>query len=382
MAQFAQFQFMQTHRTVSKRLDLFLIHTKCATAFWGLVMNYRPNPLVPPSDSSALSNVHFVTDITLRVCFMLVGLERSVVNGSEITTGNTTIPILRADRPYRSLSTVRIPHFPTGEPFVEVSQANTKTLDGSFHADGSFVPAALFAENVLRELFEAPVYKLLVSRELIDPELIAKMRTWKHSGFHVYVGPSILQKEDAVRVGLYIVRAPASASRLQLTENGLLKYVAKGSVPNDRCDSLFEPAGQIFDSLEWIAKVTSHIPEKGAQLVHYYGAYSNAHRGKKAKSVASAVASLPHFAGAEESETEWVKLRRKSWAALIRIVYESDPLLCPECGTQMKIVSVIKDGAVIDKILAHLQYKFEPLPLAAARPPPDTPPQWDSFSTD
>lgn len=41
-----------------------------------------------------------------------------------------------------------------------------------------------------------------------------------------------------------------------------------------------------------------------------------------------------------ESETEWVQLRRKSWAALIRLVYEADPLLCPKCGTQMKIVSV------------------------------------------
>ena len=160
-------------------------------------------------------------------------------------------------------------------------------------------PAALFAENVLRELFEAHVYKLLVSKELIGPDLIAKMRTCKHSGFHVYVGPAIQRKEDAVRVGLYIVRAPASASRLQLTDDGLLKYVAKGFVPNDRCDSLFEPEGKIFDSLEWIAKVTSHIPEKGAQLVHYYGAYSNAHRGKKAKSAASEVASLPHSAGAE-----------------------------------------------------------------------------------
>ena len=48
----------------------------------------------------------------------------------------------------------------------------------------------------------------------------------------------------------------------------------------------------------------------------------------------------------------------------------------------MKIVSVIKGGAVIDKILGHLQYKFEPLALAAARPPPDTPPEWDTFSAD
>jgi len=69
------------------------------------------------------------------------------------------------------------------------------------------------------------------------------MRTWKHSGFHVYAGPTITQKEDAVRVGLYIVRAPASASRLQLADGGLLKYLAKAASPMDRCDALFEPNG-------------------------------------------------------------------------------------------------------------------------------------------
>jgi hypothetical protein len=26
-------------------------------------------------------------------------------------------------------------------------------------------------------------------------------------------------------------------------------------------------------------ELTSHIPDRGTQLVHYYGAYSNAHRG-------------------------------------------------------------------------------------------------------
>ncbi|MCI0603060.1 hypothetical protein L0156_08590 [bacterium] len=179
---------------------------------------------------------------------------------------------------------------------------------------------------------------------------------------------------------LSVLRLPHPDS--SLLKDGLLKYLAKGWLPNDRCDSLFEPAGQIFDYLECIGRVTCHIPEKGAQLVHYYGAYSNAHRGKRAKSAASSALSLSDSSSAVEPETEWAKLRRKSWAALIRPVYESDPLLCPKCATQMKIASVIKDGKVIDKILAHLQYKFEPLPLAAARPPPDTPPEWDFSPAD
>jgi len=35
------------------------------------------------------------------------------------------IPLLRAGQPYKSLTTIQVPHFRTGEPFVEVSQANT-----------------------------------------------------------------------------------------------------------------------------------------------------------------------------------------------------------------------------------------------------------------
>ena len=34
------------------------------------------------------------------------------------------IPLLRCGRPYRSLDTVRTPHYRTGQPFVEISQAN------------------------------------------------------------------------------------------------------------------------------------------------------------------------------------------------------------------------------------------------------------------
>jgi hypothetical protein len=34
---------------------------------------------------------------------------------------------------------------------------------------------------------------------------------------------------------------------------------------------------------------------------------------------------------------------------------EVDPLLCARCGSEMKVVSVIDDRAVIDAILRHVQ---------------------------
>jgi len=39
-----------------------------------------------------------------------------------------------------------------------------------------------------------------------------------------------------------------------------------------------------MDYLEFIARVTSHIPDKGQVAVRYYGLYANAHRGKVRKS--------------------------------------------------------------------------------------------------
>ncbi len=36
---------------------------------------------------------------------------------------------------------------------------------------------------------------------------------------------------------------------------------------------------KVFDALEWLAAMTSHVPNKGEQMVRYYGHYSNASRG-------------------------------------------------------------------------------------------------------
>jgi len=45
---------------------------------------------------------------------------------------------------------------------------------------------------------------------------------------------------------------------------------------------------------------------------------------------------------------------RKNWAQLIQKIYNVDPLLCPKCGSQMRIISFIEDDVTIKKILRHL----------------------------
>jgi hypothetical protein len=39
----------------------------------------------------------------------------------------------------------------------------------------------------------------------------------------------------------------------------------------------------LFDACEWLAAMCSHIPNRGEQMVRYYGFYSNVCRGRRQK---------------------------------------------------------------------------------------------------
>lgn len=45
---------------------------------------------------------------------------------------------------------------------------------------------------------------------------------------------------------------------------------------------------------------------------------------------------------------------RLNWARLIQKIYEVDPLKCPRCGATMRIMSLIDNDAVVERILKHL----------------------------
>ncbi len=45
---------------------------------------------------------------------------------------------------------------------------------------------------------------------------------------------------------------------------------------------------------------------------------------------------------------------RRRWAMLIKKIYEVDPLCCPNCQNQMRIISILEAGPPVKKILEHL----------------------------
>ncbi len=72
---------------------------------------------------------------------------------------------------------------------------------------------------------------------------------------------------------------------------------------------------ETMDYLEFIARVTLHIPDKGQVMVRYYGLYANAHRGKVRKVDISPLA-------LRMSGEEFKPVPSKGWAAMIRKVKE------------------------------------------------------------
>ena len=91
-------------------------------------------------------------------------------------------------------------------------------------------------------------------------------------------------------------------------------------------------------------------------MVRYYGWYSNKMRGQRRKraeeaaceSAAAAQQGCGALASAavEIIEHRAIRPRRipsRSWRELIKKVWEVDPLLCPQCHHEMRIVSLIND---------------------------------------
>jgi hypothetical protein len=79
------------------------------------------------------------------------------------------------------------------------------------------------------------------------------------------------------------------------------------------------------------------------------------------------------------------KAFRKNWARLIQKVYHSDPLICPKCKGETKIIAFIEEEAIIQKILKHLNLwvpgNHDP-PLLSNAVVPDMPAANDARSSD
>ncbi len=247
--------------------------------------------------------------------------------------------------------------------------------DGLFLKTGAFYVMPDVDLNPLEEIFRAKVFNMLKEEGEIDDDIIKKLTNWRHSGFSVHNKARIARDDEKGRVALaqYIIRNSFSLEKLTYNqEAGTVIYRSKMSQGKSRKNF------QIYTAEEFIAAITQHIPEKSFQMVRYYGWYSNKSRGLREKQGNLIPDGQPLDETDEAieiidvSEYKPRRIPSKQWRDCIKKIYEADPLCCPKCGGEMKIISFITDQQVIRQILKHLGLWTR----TSSRDPPST-----NFST-
>jgi hypothetical protein len=100
---------------------------------------------------------------------------------------------------------------------------------------------------------------------------------------------------------------------------------------------------EVFDPLDFLASVTSHIPNRGEHLVRYHGYCSSVQRGRCRRQGWENVPLQP-VPSADDIST--AKTMRVNWARFIRQVFAADPLICPECGKRR--IALLVDGVRVE----------------------------------
>ena len=127
---------------------------------------------------------------------------------------------------------------------------------------------------------------------------------------------------------------------------------------------------KINRNFEIFAVLSQHIPDKGVQMIRYYGLYSNpagagrgcarkgtghGRSGGHLKSQFTELKSLP-----PGSPPPPLTLPSRKWRDLIRQAWHVDPLQCPVCQKQMRLIAFLDNPEVVEKILRHWNRRGRP----------------------
>jgi len=255
--------------------------------------------------------------------------------------------------------------------------AHALVSDGLFSPEGEFLPLPSLDTSAVMEVFRRLLLKRLHQAERLSESFMQNLLSWLHPGFSVFAGPPVQHCACGIEAGQiqslesqarYITRPALSMDALQKEPDGSLTLK---TLPNPRNGT----SSITLDPLEWIHRIVSHIPDPGQHTRRSYGAYSN--RSRVTRRVAQDLSGCPAHSPADGEDSEFTRETRRTWSRMLRKIFEVDPMLC-SCGTKMKIISIITEPRVVDRILRHLQsercrardpFQSRPPPQpAAARP--------------
>ncbi len=177
-------------------------------------------------------------------------------------------------------------------------------------------------------------------------------------------------RQGIERLCRYGARGPLTLGRLTRDADDRYRYGMKRTVRGR--DEL------VMTGKELTKKLAVLVPPPRVHLVRFHGLF--APNAKLRAKVVPAGKKVPKRCAASATTTttpspEATRDRpsprdgssRIDWAALLRRIFKIDVLACGRCGGRMKVIAVIEEQPVIEKILGHLRLPHVPLPTAPAR---------------
>ena len=236
-------------------------------------------------------------------------------------------------------------------------------LNGSVLDDGAFRVLPEVDTEKLEALFARKVLAALRAKDLLNDYDLVNLASWQHSGFNVYAREPIEPEEKDSRLFLarYLKKPAIANSRLELVNEALAPTIRIHRKLDDGLDY------RDLSPLEFLAELSLQIPNIWEQTTRYYGCYAARTRGaKRQKQDKTEITGCENYLPQALEEPK--KPVSKFWAIWIKRVFEVDPLVCPKCGSQMKIVTFIHDSKEIARITKNLG-------INAWRAPPPIKPQ-------
>jgi hypothetical protein len=205
----------------------------------------------------------------------------------------------------------------------------------------------------------------------------------RRDGFSLHAASAVHGNDRAglERLCAYALGPPLAQGRLSLTDDGQVRYIMKRTFSDGTRALQFTPR-------ELVARLCALVPPPRFHQVRYSGIFAGHARGRYALTgrglhdaqpatppraatatrVDGEASPPPGPAGAPVAGSsdpavdqrdpgapgDPGRARRLAWSDLMRRAHTCDVLVCPQCGGEMRLIAVIQEPAVCEKILRRL----------------------------
>jgi hypothetical protein len=167
------------------------------------------------------------------------------------------------------------------------------------------------------------------------------------------------------RLCRYALRPPVGQDRLQLMPDGTAVLELRRRWTDGTTHLVFDPV----ELLERLAALT---PRPRVNLILYHGVLGP--RAAWRRMIVPSPATDQPGGAARAVDAGGTaaagRLPNRTWAELMQRSFGFDVLACPRCAGRLKLVALIQDGAVIQRILRHLGLPDVVPEMRPSRAPP------------